>query len=276
MQGIYVLSPGGRSLGRLNSNNPDHVLAMLERALQAWGDLSEADRRLADGVVAPEHRWELSIPRDGLILERYARDIGDDPLTPPTRPVNRDAVWFTREEICGLLPANFTVATTGKVPPIVASRLARFCLVDNVRGQTLPFAADEIDNASIDYSVRSIDGDRVELVFQGATRAVAKGPWLLGDNYWKPKQEWPRQLETRICGRATYDTRLQRFTEFKLVALGECHGRTAFNGRSRQATDATHKIGFLLQLAPQEWHVAPTFINVYDADWVAQPRPVRK
>ena len=58
---------------------------------------------------------------------------------------------------------------------------------------------------------------------------------------------------------------------FELVALGTRRGRTAFNGRAREEAASMHRIGFALRLAPAEFRVAPTFVNVYDADWVTHP-----
>ncbi|HIE70983.1 MAG TPA: hypothetical protein EYP98_12870 [Planctomycetes bacterium] len=272
MQGTYVLTASGRSLGRLNSNNADAVIAMLERSLTAWHELSPVVRGQATDVAfAPVHRWEQSYPEAGLVIERFARDRGDDPAATPKRPVNRDAVWFSSEEARGLLPNDMSVGSTSAVPDAFIQRLARLVLVDNVRGQTLPFTPAEVAGSSLRTEVIKRHGTRIELRLTGATRAVAKGPWLGGDTYWRPKREWPRRITTRIFGTATYDTETLRFMAFELVALGERKGRTTFNGRSREDAKVSYKIGFLLRLAPAHWRVAPTFINVYDTDWVVHP-----
>ena len=41
------------------------------------------------------------------------------------------------------------------------------------------------------------------------------------------------------------------------------------NGRARDAAPSV--VGFHLGLAPQDARVAPTFLSVYDADWVHRP-----
>jgi hypothetical protein len=275
MQGIYVLTPAGRCLGQLNSNDPDAVLAMLEQSLQTWRELPPAERRpSADQAFAPTHRWEQSCPDGGLVLERFARDIGDDPKAVPLPPVNVDAVWFTRAEAAGLVPERREVGAATAVSPLVLQRLAQFALVDNVRGQTLPFAPAEVEGSTLRSEITAIDGERLQLAFSGTTRAVAAGPWLLGDNYWRPEREWPRRLATRLAGRATYDTGRASFVTFELVAIGERHGRTTFNGRHTEDgedSEVNHRIGFLLRLAPIGWRVAPTFVNLYGAEWVVSP-----
>jgi hypothetical protein len=103
----------------------------------------------------------------------------------------------------------------------------------------------------------------------GTTRA-ASDEWSLGDNYWKPNRTWPRRIETRVLGRATFDVRAGTFTTFEMVALGEREGRTIHNGCANDV--APSAIGFALQLAPPQPRIAPTFVNVYDADWVRDPR----
>ena len=62
MQGTYVLTPRGQLLGRLNSNNPTQVLAMMKRALTAWGELSDDARSAPEGNrLSSVHRWDPRI-----------------------------------------------------------------------------------------------------------------------------------------------------------------------------------------------------------------------
>jgi hypothetical protein len=79
MQGTYVITPQGHLLGRINSANPDHVLKVLTKALATWGSMSDTERsQVAVDAPQPVHRWEDSYPTSGLVLERFARDIGDN------------------------------------------------------------------------------------------------------------------------------------------------------------------------------------------------------
>jgi hypothetical protein len=155
----------------------------------------------------------------------------------------------------------------------IVDRLAQVALVDKVRGQTLPFARAELNECSLRSVVTGIRCAEVDIQISGATRAEAKGPWLNGNNYWKPNREWPRSMSTRLFGLATFDRETRRFSKFELVAIGEGSGRTAFNGRRNSGPEETHRIGFALQLAPGRYRVAPTFINMYGAKWVLVPPP---
>lgn len=270
MQGTYVLTPKGRMLGRLNSANPDRVLAMLTEALEAWRALPASERAAPEARLRSSHRWEDSYPEGGLVLERYARDIPSDPEQPPIPPVNRDAVWFTAREAKGWLP-ELRVGAKAVVNKRIVDRLARLVFVDNVRGQTLPFARTELGECRLDSEVLAIRGSEVVIQITGGTRANALGPWVNGDNYWKPKGEWPRSMQARVFGLATFDRDAGQFTHFELVAAAAGKGRTAFNGRRRLERDATLSIGFLLRLAPASYRVAPTFVNMYGTKWVVPP-----
>lgn len=273
MQGIYAFAAGGVCLGRLNSNNPDAVAAMLERALVRWAEIDEAQRRLPpNSALGAGHRWEASYPEGGLALVRTARDLPDslDPSEEPRRPFNRDQVWFTAAEARQWLPDEIEVGAEHAVPDVLTHRLARFHLVDNVRGQTIPYAAQEVE-ASLRAVVESIEDGAACVRLTGETHSNALGPWLGGDNYWKPRREWPHSIRTLIHGEARYDLARGQFTSFDVVALGSRRGRTVMNGRGRDQDGDQRPIGFALSLAPAGHRVAPTFINVYNADWVQQP-----
>ena len=272
MQGTYVLTATGKLLARVNSANADHVLKVLHKSLEAWNELPASERKAnRDAAPRANHRWEDSYPANGLVLERFARDISDNPSDQPIAPINRDPVWFSEEEAQGWLPEARVGAST-EVATHCIERLARTSFVDNVRGQTLPFIQSELRNCAMRSEVLAIRGPHIDIRIQGHIRAVADGPWRGEDNYWKPARDWPRQLSTQIFGEATFDRDSGRFTAFELVATGKRQGRTAFNGRHREATDSSHSIGFLLRLAPPSYRIAPTFINMYDAPWVKMPK----
>ncbi|MCZ6598538.1 MAG: hypothetical protein O7B99_12925, partial [Planctomycetota bacterium] len=62
-QGTWVCAPGGVVLARVSSRDIDHVLATLERGLDAWDELPDDLKRIpADAGIEPEHRWEHNRP----------------------------------------------------------------------------------------------------------------------------------------------------------------------------------------------------------------------
>ena len=159
-----------------------------------------------------------------------------------------------------------------RIPDPLAARLARFHLVDNARGQTLPYAVEEVRQAWIEVEVTGREGNIVELELRGATEMVAEGPWLLGECLWKPKREFPRGIETTLAGRATFDLDAHTFTVFEAIAFGRRFGRSNMNGRGKDATPSV--VGFHFALARKGMRIAPAFLSTYDASWVRKPEGV--
>lgn len=271
-QGIYACAASGAFLGSVNSLSPDEVLPVLEGALERWGKLAPAVRRLgADVDVTPAHRWEDSYPAEGLVLVSTNRDLptsgGPDSARSPHW--NRDHVWFSMVEARSLLPAKPEVGDRHRVLGDLVERLARFHVVDNVRGQTVPFAEAEVAGSEIHTEVIGIEGRVVRLRIMGNLRAESRGTWLMGENDWKPSKANANGIRTRLLGHATYDLGRRRFTVFEVVALGERWGFTENNGRHsmRESTP----IGFVFSLAKADDRIAPAFIDVYYTGWVKRP-----
>ena len=272
-QGIYVVAPSGRLLAGANVLQADRALELLARGLAAWQALPEEQRWLAaDALAAPVRRWESSCPDDGLVLEQFSRDLpaDGDPSAQPLPPVQRDHAWFSRAEARHLLPDEPRAGDVHEVPASLVTRLARFHLVDAVKGQVQPFAPEEVEG-SLRVEVVAREGDVVDLRLSGRSDAVARGPWLMGENSWKWPGEHPRSVRVSFEGRARYDLATGAFTGFELLALGTRRGSSGLNGRKGDTDEGP--IGFWLQLAgraPAD-RVAPAFVDVYDAAWIVRP-----
>ncbi|MDA0667651.1 MAG: SCO family protein [Planctomycetota bacterium] len=107
-QGIYVMSPSGQTLARINSLNAEKVLVMMKEGLAKWDAMPEQERWLPDGFsLQGEERWESSLPKDGLRLERIVRDIPKDGSLDGERYAksNVDSVWFSKDEVWSILEA---------------------------------------------------------------------------------------------------------------------------------------------------------------------------
>ena len=273
-QGIYVCSPGGVLLSSVNSLNPEVVLETIQTGLNKWEDLSDSDRHLpADFSPKAQHRWEDSYPSDGLVLKGAKADLLSDPPQFSNRGDrwNMDHVWFNNNESKMWLPEKIQKGQIHELPDIIKHRLFRFHLVDNVRGQTLPFAPQEIKKSALTSEVLNISNTEIDLKISGDSYAVAKGPWLLGENDWTPTRELDHSININLIGQATYNITKELFTEFELVAIGRWIGKTENNGRNWGPDSG--KIGIYYQLgvdSPID-RIAPAFVDLYNADWIKQP-----
>src|SRR6185437_11766810 len=110
---------------------------------------------------------------------------------------NMDYAWFTRQEAQSTVPAHAAPGKRVAWPSALVSRLVRFHLIDSVNGlrygQRPLFAPGDVKKAELSSTVESVEGTKVTVRLEGATRAEAS----------KPRE---RFVETRLVGRATWDT----------------------------------------------------------------------
>ena len=273
-QGIYVCTPKGDLLSSINSLNADVVLNTIKAGLEKWHELPLTERRLPENhLLNATHRWENSYPEDGLVLTSYNIDLFTDPPTYEERSDrwNIDHVWFNKEESSQWLPNHPKVGDIYDLPGKLTDRLFRFHLVDNVRGQTLPFAPTEIKSYSLRVEILEYQKDKMRFKITGSSLAIAKGEWLLGENDWTPTHSLNHSMETNLLGEATYNLTLEKFIEFEMVAIGHRFGKTQNNGRNH-GPDSNY-IGFLFRRSQDRTsdRIAPAFVDLYNADWIVHP-----
>ena len=264
-QGTWIFAPSGKLLTRVNTRDPGAQLATMHAALAAFEALPAEERALApDAELDAAHRWEDSFPEDGLALERIVRELDDEGAA--ARSWNRDFAWFSEAEIDAAMPADLSSGERIELP-LLAQRLARFHLVDNARGQTLPYAPAEVERAQLIAIPRARVGERWVVDLTGSTRADAGDEWLGGETLWKPKRVEPHGISCSLAGRATWNAKERRFEKFELAGVAHHWGKTVMNGRWRD--DSPGKLAFFLQRT--ERRIAPAFVGVYDAEWIERP-----
>ena len=151
-----------------------------------------------------------------------------------------------------------------EVPRPLVERLARLHLLDNVRGQTSPFPAQAVEDATMTSRVTAVDGDVVSLRLEGRTRAVQKGNWSIrGYRDMNRPGAQERGLEMRLLGSARLDRKQNRFVGFEVVAVGTRWGGTPYNGRGNDLAPAP--FGAVLSLAGESRaeRVAPEHFRGY-------------
>jgi hypothetical protein len=278
-QGIYATAPSGVMLASVNTRSAGEVEAMLRRALDRWNEMPEADRYLSSdrADAAPlRRRREHDYPADGLVLRVNSRDLpraaavdgADRPRRRGRRGWHRAAwnqnyLWMRKSEVVSLIPRTREVGAMRRMPADLAARLVCLALVDNVRGQVSRFGIGDVKAALVTMRITAIEGDRIELVIEGTTRAVNPGQKPSGDRWdaaSPEKQE--RGVQTSVLGEAVYDAEAERFERFDMVALGTRWGGTRYNAREHDMGEAG--IGFAFTLDMDSPPVAPAFIWTYD------------
>ena len=273
-QGIYICSPRGELLSSINSLKADDVYEMIKSGLDKWNTLPLSEQRIQrDLNPTAVHRWEKSYPDQGMVLKSSNIDLFTDPPIRYERSdrSNIDHVWFSKAEARLWLPEDPQEGDLYELPNSLKDRLFRFHLVDNARGQTLPFAPQEIKESQLKIEVIDRLQTSVRIKITGNSEAVARGKWLLGQNDWTPNYDLNHGMQTTLLGEATYDIGIEKFTEFEMVAIGKRNGKTENNGR-KNSPDSSY-IGFLFTMAkdkPSD-RIAPAFVDIYNTDWIIQP-----
>lgn len=268
-QGVYAVAPGGELLGAINSRKIDGIKRMLQRSLAKWNDLPD-DRRYASKDFNPKDpRLERSgrrYPEKGLILRVNSRDLPRKVKEKFNKwsiwqksAWNQDYAWFQKQEARRFLPEEPKVGDVHEVPAPLIRRLVMLHLVDNVRGQTSYFSADQVRKANLISRVTGITGNVVSIRLEGETRTGGTGKHKKG----KETVKAGRGYESKLLGFAQFDLNKGRFVSFEMVAMGERWGGTRFN---RRASDpGPEPMGILVTLAGEEpWErVSPAFLWMY-------------
>lgn len=273
-QGIYAVAPSGEFLASVNTNDAKAMARMLTKALEAWDALPKERRFMEKPPAAdPEGRWrtEKWHPSDGLVLRQFVRDL---PREKPgadtqreryfTKAWNQDFAWFRKAEARSFLPEKPEAGARRDVPEALVRRLARFHLIDIVRGQTSSFPDACVEKAELSVEVTAVEGDVVSIKLAGATTTRQKmSTGVKGYGDMNDPKERERGYEAKLLGRATYDLQKEKFVAFELVAVGSRWGGTLYNGRGDDLDPAPMGIVFTLAGEQPADHVAPAFVWEY-------------
>jgi hypothetical protein len=268
-QGTYATAPSGVMLASVNTNDPKRMADMLRAALAKWNSMSESERMLAGNPAdqkAAVQRAENRYPKDGLALRVFSRDLPREKKAEDWRANswNQDYAWFTKEEVRALLPARAEAGQKATVPDALIRRLARLNFVDNVRGQTSPYASEHVSVARLESEIVSVRSGVAAVRFTGETKAERQGTWAVAGfrDMGSPSAQ-RLGMSLRLYGTGTYQISEGKFTGLEIIALGTRFGATQYNGRHDDLDPAP--IGFLVTRAGDTAaeRVAPSFFWSY-------------
>jgi len=251
-QGQYAFTAGGTLLASVNTRDAATMLGMMRQALARWetGTAHERGRDVDAGAYARDPRRPDFYPVGGLVLKQTLRDLPrpDGHPSPQTRPeaLNFDYAWFTADEVRDFLPEAVRVGASRALPRRIVRRLARFHLLDSVRGETPPWRDEDVQAAAMTTAVAAVDGDRVHLRLDGRVRNSQGGTWAIAP-FQEQRAGLTRGYHCRVRGELTFDTQRGAFARFDLLAVGERWGGTEHNNRQDDLPPAP--MGIVFQLA---------------------------
>lgn len=223
-QGIYMMGPNSEYLeGRFAaSSEPEDIKARLRRALTRWDTLRK-DKGYANKPI-PIKPWTPPPDVVGeLILRVNTRDL---PRGPGDKSGARrheigqsgmwlDFVkwawnenWFAIEKAQALVPKG---SGSEPIDPAIVRRMASEVLIDNVRGQTAEWRADEVKVAAM--SMKRLPSGRIEYTGSVSMSAGSRG------------------FDGKLYGQGSWSG--SKFTELDIVVIGTRRGAGNFNQRER-------------------------------------------
>jgi hypothetical protein len=142
-QGFYLFTPQGKLLEFANTLSVDQVKRMLASALKKFDPAGEAPK-FEDGPKDTRFAYEL--PKGGLILYVTSKVLGGYDPSDRTDPIRRaalgrDHLWLRKDEAEALVK--------GELPGSVTTRLVRFHLIDNTRGEPPRWRPAEVRQAQL-------------------------------------------------------------------------------------------------------------------------------
>ena len=216
------------------------MLAELRKALAAWNQLPEAERK-PGAVEVPElspegfdKNYHRVPPPGTLIVNVYARVLDRDAqgklcLCTGGQTgyegfgASLDHLWIMQAEWKSLVPGSFAAGTSLPVPRILAERILRFHLVDNTRGEPDHWTSQQIRSQNLTVHVVQSSPDELRLRLQGSALLATDADLEMSR----------RGYDAALLGNLNFDKKQQAFTRFDIVALGDAWGEGTYTRRAR-------------------------------------------
>lgn len=203
-QGFYILSSDGEALAYNNNRNVERVLGIMDKGLAAFKHLPNVETSDAE-IELPTGRRPAE---DTSILRIFSR-VRPIPegCDPSNENVGRDHYWILATEIRTLLQ-------TGNLPDSAVTRLYRFAMVDNVRGEPDHWKPGEVRLAILDTKkVIEIDG---RVTYEVSGRFEMSTPDL------------SRGMTGSLRGRLSVDIGVAKVSECRIFVSGTAWGRSTY------------------------------------------------
>ncbi len=213
-QGMYIVGADGTSYGYTNDHDPSNINEAMNRALARFRTHPPHPVVISDAEVhAP---YAVAPPPKGAVVRVFTRIT---PLPPGciglNRSVGRDYLWIYPGEIRAMLARVMPPAQSFQLPSALILRIARFHLVDNVRGSPDMWGLKEIKQLHFDARVIRRTSQGADIFFTGRFAL----------NHGGGKRGYEGKIEGRFSLAAAGET----ITRFRALATGKAWGDGTYN-----------------------------------------------
>lgn len=232
-QGFYVVDADGKAYGFNNNRSVERVTGFIQRGLDAFAAAPRPSGKIPDGDVAA--KWHTELPEGGASIRVHSR-IRPLPagVDPSNGNVARDHLWVYPNEILAL-------AKDGKASESLVWRIARFQLVDNIRGEPDHWQAAEVKKAEL------------KLTPAGRNR------WTFQGDFAMETANGARGLTAKLEGRIGLNAAADRIEVFRAFGEGVAWGRSTY---TPNPPEGRFPIVFAFDMTRDQWsmHVTPQAI----------------
>jgi len=222
-QGHYAFSAAGDVYGSINTNDPDEVLAILKRAKKEFAAARPAKVELKESSLGPES----PVPEGAIVLRVFSRitplPAGLDELHRRRNgQLGRDHLWLLKSDAAEML-SRLKAAKEADAPPALSTRLCRFHLTDNVRGESDLWGPEDVKKRSFTVAKLAETETAMTVRLTGSYAMLMTGIKVEG----RPKKS-EMGLEGTIEGILELDKAKGTFSGGKLYASATGWGASTF------------------------------------------------
>ncbi len=250
-QGRYAFTASGKLLGFNNNRDPQRILRMLRESLADFKQLPAGERMPGAVKVPPLQRSELErrfarTPPDGGLLVRVHSRVLDkdkeggyaacgkaganqDSLRHNGFGASSDHLWIRAAEVQSFLENVRNRREGTALPPAIATRIARYHLVDNTRGEPPHWGRDEIR----------------EFKLNAVPITGRPGALRLSGTFHLETEKGDRGYAGVMEGRLQYEAKSNKITRFDLLAIGDHWGEGRYTPGARPGK---HPLGIAFTL----------------------------
>jgi hypothetical protein len=207
-QGMYIVGPDGKSYAYANDHDPSDIKKTMDLGLQRYK--ASPPSQVSISAKEIETPYAISPAKTTSVVRVYSR----------IRPVpkgcswlnngpGRDFLWIYQDEVKKMLTAKPNGGTI-KIPASLALRIARYHLMDNIRGTPDMWAASEVKNALFTARIVRDSANERSLAFSGSFKMAANSG--------------KRGYEGTIDGEIAINTEKVEVARFRAYASGKAYG----------------------------------------------------
>lgn len=206
-QGFYVLDAAGGFYGYNNNRSVERVDTLLDRALIAFRQAPNTREGPTGAELAAPRGPEPPIGTTTLRVFTRIRPVPEGAVE-SNRRVNRDHLWISQDEILALI-AGQSEGKPFRPPETLARRLARFHLVDNVRGEPDMWTAPQVKSLEL-------------------TATPTKTGLSVAGNFEMQTEAGDRGFKGTFEAAIVLDPTQKRLTSFRAIAQGTAWGASTY------------------------------------------------